>query len=80
MTISSSIPTTIFEQQDQALAQQHVQTIKSVIKTKYAIFTTAAVLSLVAFAPVVCKIIVAGGAILIDHPELSSLGQVICEP
>jgi hypothetical protein len=28
----------------------------------------------------VCKIIVAGGAILLGHPELSSLGQVICEP
>ena len=27
-----------------------------------------------------CKIIVAGGAILLGHPELSSLGQVICEP
>jgi hypothetical protein len=28
----------------------------------------------------VCKIIVARGAILLGHPELSSLGQVICEP
>ena len=27
-----------------------------------------------------CKIIVAGGALLLGHPELSSLGQVICEP
>ena len=29
---------------------------------------------------IICKIIVAGGAIIISHPELSSLGQVICEP
>lgn len=27
-----------------------------------------------------CKIIVAGGAIILGHPELSPLGQVICEP
>jgi hypothetical protein len=76
-------------------------------KTKYAILTTAAILSLIALAPflqlqiakaqtdnsdngdnsessssdhTVCKIIAAGGAILLGHPELSSLGQVICEP
>ena len=28
----------------------------------------------------ICKIIVAGGAIIIGHQELSSLGQIICEP
>ena len=27
-----------------------------------------------------CKIIVAGGAIISGHPELSPLGQIICEP
>jgi len=26
------------------------------------------------------KIIVAGGAIILGHPELSPLGQIICEP
>lgn len=30
--------------------------------------------------PTVCKIIVAGGAILLGQPELSSIGRVICEP
>jgi hypothetical protein len=29
---------------------------------------------------IICKIIVAGGAIILGHPELSPLGQVICEP
>ena len=29
---------------------------------------------------IICKIIVPGGALLLGHPEVSSLGQIICEP